>query len=107
MSLNETVLKANGHVQPWELHSELVLVCPEVRERARELLLERNPDAFLGMPRSPVLLPAGTVEESLVNTSLPEAVVGYALWRLVETTRAALFAVGAVLALTLLAEFLH
>ena len=37
----------NGDIEGWELQSELVLVCPEVRKRARELLPERDPDAFL------------------------------------------------------------
>jgi hypothetical protein len=97
----------NGDPEPWELHSELVLVCPEVRERARELLPERDPDAFLARPREPVLLPAGTVDEAHHTTSLPVAVVGYALWRLAETARSALVAVGAVVALALLAQVLH
>jgi hypothetical protein len=35
------------------------------------------------------------------------AVVGYALWRLAETTRSALVAVAAVVALALLAQVLH
>src|SRR5215211_790098 len=34
-------------IELWELHSELVLVCPEVCRRALELLPERDPDAFL------------------------------------------------------------
>src|SRR6478735_8276000 len=45
-------------IEPWELHSELVLVCPEVGQRARELLSEHDPNAFLTRPREPVLLPA-------------------------------------------------
>jgi len=97
----------NSDPEPWELHSELVLVCPEVRERARELLPERDPDAFLARPREPVLLPAGTVDEAHHTTSLPVAVIGYALWRLAETARSAFLAVAAVVALALLAEALH
>jgi len=98
---------ANGDVELWELHSELVLVCPEVRERARELLPERDPDAFLARAQERVLLPAGTIDEAQNTTSLPVAVVAYALWRLAETARSALFALGAVVALALLAQVLH
>jgi hypothetical protein len=98
---------ANGDIEPWELHSEISLVCPEVRERARELLPERDPDAFLARAREPILLPAGMIEEAHQTTSLPVAVVGYALWRLAETTRSALVAVAAVVALALLAQVLH
>jgi hypothetical protein len=97
---------ADADVEPWELHSELVLVCPEVRECARELLPERDPDAFLARVRAPVLLPAGT-DEAQQATSLPVAVVGYALWRLAETARSALIAVSAIVALALLAQVLH
>ncbi|TML44383.1 MAG: hypothetical protein E6G19_08965 [Actinobacteria bacterium] len=98
---------ANGDVKPWELHSELALVCPEVRECARELLPERDPDAFLARVRAPVLRPAGTVDEAQDATSLPVAVAGYALWRLAETVRSGLVAVAAVVALAVLAQVLH
>ena len=97
----------NGDIEPWELHSELVLVCPEVCERARELLPERDPDAFLARPRGPVFSPGGTVDEVQQKTNLPVAVVAYVLWRLLETARAALVAVGGAVALALLAEALH
>lgn len=97
----------NGGLEPWELHSELVLVCPEVRERARELLPERNPDAFLARSREPILRLAGTIDEVQHTTSLPVAVIGYAFWRLAETARSALIAVVAVVALALLAQVLH
>jgi hypothetical protein len=97
----------NGDSEPWELHSELVLVCPEVRARALELLPERDPDAFLARPREPVLLPATTVDEARDTTSLTLAVVGYALWRLIETARTGLAAVAVVVALALLAQALH
>jgi hypothetical protein len=97
----------NRDIKSWELHSELVLVCPEVYERARELLPERDPNAFLDRPREPVLLAAGMVDEPQHPTSLPAAVVGYALWRLIETARAALSVLAGVVMLTLLAEVLH
>jgi hypothetical protein len=95
---------ANGDIEPWELHSELSLVCPEVRERARELLPERDPDAFLTRPRQPdSLSPAVAVPAP----SLPLAALAYALWRLGEVTRSAAVAVTAVIVLALLAELLH
>src|SRR3954452_11691079 len=46
----------------WELHSELVLVCPDLRERSLELLLE---------PASPAV--AKTERQTDVSTSLPAA----------------------------------
>jgi hypothetical protein len=98
---------ANGHIEPWELHSELAFVCPEVRERARELLPERDPDAFLPKRREPVLLPALAVDEVGPSTRLPVAVSAYVLWRLIETARSCLIAVGGVIALAMLAEALH
>jgi len=94
----------NGNVEPWELHSELVLVCPKVREHALELLPERAPDAFLVRTRE---LPAGARDDAQDRTSLPVAVVGYALWRLAETARSGVVAIGAVVALALLAQVLH
>lgn len=105
--LDEPKPAANGDFEPWELHSELALVCPEVRKRARDLLPERDPDMFLARGREPVSLPAGTINEAQPTTSLPVAVVGYALWRLAETARSALFALGAIVALALLAQVLH
>jgi hypothetical protein len=106
-SLNKAVSEKNGGIEPWELHSELVLVCQEVSARARELLPERDPDAFLARRREPVLLATRTIEEPHANTSLFVAVVGHALWRLAETARIAFFTVGIVVALALLAEALH
>jgi hypothetical protein len=97
----------HGDIELWELHSELALVSAEVRTRARDLLPERNPYSFLSRPREGISLPPGAADQPHASTSLPEAVFGYALWRLVETARAALFAIGAIFALTLLAEFLH
>src|SRR5947208_14178186 len=88
MPSDEREPATNGDIEPWELHSELVLVCPEVCERARELLPERDPDAFLARPRGPVFSPGGTVDEVQQKTNLPVAVVAYVLWRLLETARA-------------------
>jgi len=44
---------ASMEIQPWELHSELMYVDPEVRRRALELLPERDPYAFLARAPSP------------------------------------------------------
>jgi hypothetical protein len=107
MSTAEPTPATNRDIESWELHSELVLVCPEVYERARELLPQRDPYAFLARPREPVLRPAGTVNGPQDATSLQEAIVGYALWRLIETARSALFVLAGVVVLALLAEALH
>jgi len=98
---------ADVEIEHWELHSELVLVCPEIRERARELLPARDPDAFLARTREPASRPAATAVDAQPATRPPLAVVLYALWRLAETVRTALFVVGGVVALALLAEVLH
>jgi hypothetical protein len=90
-------------VEPWEVHSELVLVSREVYERALELLPERDPDAFLARP--PVTAFAAVEAER--GASLPVAVFGYALWRLAETGRSALWTVGVVIGLALLAQVVH
>jgi hypothetical protein len=105
--LDEPKPPANGDFEPWELHSELALVCPEVRERARDLLPERDPDMFLVRAPERVSIAAGTINEAQPTTSLPVAVVGYTLWRLAETARSALLALGAIVALALLAQVLH
>jgi hypothetical protein len=96
---------ANGDVAPWELHSELVLVCPEVRERARELLPGRDPETSRSRLRALASSSSGT---HVANApKLPVAVVGYALWRLAETARSALVVIAAVVALAVLAEILR
>ena len=98
---------ANVDIEPWEVHSELVLVCPDVCRRARELLPERDPDAFLA--RSPESIPLATDSsgEASVDANLPGAVLGYALWRVAETVRTALIVFGAVVALALAAQIPH
>jgi hypothetical protein len=93
---------ARRDIEPSELHSELAFVCPEVRERARQLLPERDPDAFLIRRRRP--LPE-VAEEA--RPSLPIAVVGYTIWRLLEAARTGFVAVVAVVALALLVDVLH
>jgi hypothetical protein len=89
-------------VEPWEIHSELVLVSPEVCERARELLPHRDPDAFLVRgPRG------GAATETASQPGLPTALVGYTVLRLVQTARSALIVVGLVVAFALIAQILH
>jgi hypothetical protein len=92
---------ANTDIEPWEVHSELVLVSPEVYKRALDLLPERDPDAFLARPRDT------SFEEAHHTASLPVAVLGYTLWRLAETARSALMALATVVVLALLSELLH
>ena len=88
-------------VEPWEIHSELVLVSPEVCERARALLPERDPDAFLAKP-----LTMGQAQ-SAREPSLPIALAGYTALRLAQTARSALIVTMFVIALTLIAQISH
>ena len=87
-------------VEPWELHSELVLVSPEVCRRAREELPERDPDAFLTRP--PTVAGAPAIEQRARG-----AVLRYTLRRLGQTARFGLLLVGIIVGLALLAEFFH
>jgi hypothetical protein len=103
----EEAAQATDDVEPWELQSELVLVSPEVCRRARELLPERDPYAFLDRPRELILLPAAPVDEEERALGLRRAVVGYAAQRLFDTTRFALYAIGGLAGLASLAELLH
>jgi hypothetical protein len=106
-SVLEDVSEKNGQIEPWELHSELVFVCPEVSERARQLLPDRDPDASFIMLPEPASWQAAGVATVATAPNLPLAVVGYALWRLAETARTGFIAVAAIIALTFLAEVLH
>ena len=89
-------------VEPWEIHSELVLVSPEVCERARELLPLRDPDAFFVRPPR-----VAEATESASQLGLPTALVGYTVLRLAQTARSALFVVGLVVAFALIAQISH
>lgn len=92
-------VSAASLVEPWEVHSELVLVSPEVYERALELLPARDPDAFLERrPR------ATAIEQVSLDPGLPTAIVGYTVLRLAQTARSALIVVGAVVAFALIAQ---
>jgi len=107
MSRGEAHRETDGGIEAWELHSELVLVCPEVRKLALELLPEPDTAAFVARPRELVLLPMGPVDSAQRTLSFCAAIVGYTLWRLLETARIAFFSAGVVVALALLAELLH
>jgi hypothetical protein len=89
-------------VEPWEIHSELVLVSPEVCERARELLPYRDPDAFL-VRRTRVT----AATEPASDLGLPTALLGYTAYRLLDTVRSALIVVAFVVAIALLAQISH
>ena len=84
-------------IELWELHSELVLVSPEVCRRALQLLPERNPDGFLERPR------ADRSEEPVHAT----VALRYALWRLGQSARFAVALTVGSVGLALLAEVLH
>jgi hypothetical protein len=98
---------STAQIELWELHSELALVCPQVRNYARELLPDRNPDAFLERPSTPISPRSDTAEEAPYAESLPLAVIGYTLWRLADTARIAFLALATVVVLALLAQLLH
>jgi len=106
-SCDEDVPVSSDGVEAWELHSELVLVCPEVCRRALELLPERDPDAFLAGLRQPSSLPSTATDERELSPGLPAAIFRYALWRVGQTARVGLLTAGAVVALASLAELLR
>jgi hypothetical protein len=98
---------SNAQIERWEMHSELALVCPEVRKCARELLPDRDPHAFLDRPTMTISSASDAADEAPYPQSLPLAVVGYTLWRLADTARTALLALATVVVLALLAQLLH
>ena len=97
----------SSDVEPWELHSELVLVSPEVCERALELLPERDPYAFLARPQKTVAVRPVAGDEPEVTHGLPSLVALYGLWRIAQTLRAGLFAAGFVIVVALLLQLFH
>jgi hypothetical protein len=98
---------SNGKVELWEMHSELALVCPNVRKSSLERLSERDPDAFLNKPRAPISPASTSADAAPDSASLPLAVLGYTLWRLADTARTAFLALATVVVLALLAQLLH
>lgn len=97
----------DAEVEPWELHSELVLVSPEVYRRALELMPARDPDAVLARPTQPFVAGSNLIDQHAVTPSLPLAVAVHVLWRFGQTARFALIAAGLVIALVYLAELLR
>ena len=97
----------NVEIGLWEMHSELALVCPNVRRCARERLPGRDPDAFSERPRARISPSSDAADEAPYPESLSLAVLGYTLWRVAETARTALVALGAVVGLALLAQLPH
>jgi hypothetical protein len=96
------------HPEPWELNSELVLVSPEVRTRALELLPERDPDAYLAQLREPGSAPTGSTNvRELAAETQPLTTFGYARRRAVQTAGCGLVAAGGLVALASLAELFH
>ncbi|HET8652018.1 MAG TPA: hypothetical protein VFM13_05555 [Gaiellaceae bacterium] len=83
-------------IELWELHSELVLVSPEVCRRALELMPERDPEAFLDRPRDESEAPARVA-----------LALRYALWRCGQSARFALAVTVAAVGLALIAEMVH
>jgi hypothetical protein len=90
-------------IELWELHSELVLVSPEVCRRALELLPERDPDAFLTRPSTQTALASVASEESDAPARAAVA-LRYALWRFAHTARFGLAVTVGSVGLALIAE---
>jgi hypothetical protein len=103
-SLEETAA-ANADIQPWELHSELVLVSPELRRRSLELLPERDPDAFPARPRQPPMVPAPAPADD-EPALRPIDVLRYALHRVAQSARLGLIIVATIVVLAMLAELI-
>jgi hypothetical protein len=90
-------------VDPWEMHSELALVSPEVRSHALEQLPPRRAYAFLDF--TPVMVTARP--PALAELQLAHKVPAYVLRRVLQTAQASLTLVGALVAIALAAELFH
>jgi hypothetical protein len=99
----EEAAAANADIQL--VHSELVLVCPELRRRLLELLPERDPDAFPARPQRPILLaaPDAAADELAAR---PVDLLLYTLLRLGQLAKSGLTIVAAVFTLAIVAEIL-
>ena len=84
------------------LHSELVLVCPELRKRALHLLPEREPYAFLARRTATT-----TADASPPQQAVARAIVAYAGLRALNTLRMGLSAAALFGALAMLAELVN
>lgn len=98
-------IAASANIQPWELHSELVLVCPELRGRSLELLPERRPESLPSRSLAPIVLrPLAPAEDELPLR--PENLRSFTLRRCGESLRNGLTIVGAFFTLAMVAELL-
>jgi hypothetical protein len=112
--------RAHEDVQPWEIHSELVLVDPELRRRSLELLPEIDLDARLARPPEPIVLaplappapaaaPAPPATPASVETEPAVESIGflrYMVHRVIDITRFGLAVIGAIFVLAMLSELL-
>jgi hypothetical protein len=92
--------------QLWELHSELVLVDPELRRRSLQMLREREQELSAAPPPRPVLVPP-PVEAPVPTDDVQverTSVVRYAARRVGEAVRLGLTIIGALVLLALLAQ---
>jgi hypothetical protein len=90
----------------WELNSELVLVCPELRLRSLELLPECDPELSHDRFPRPILLPSAAAEHDQVTGRVVVAVLGYTLQRVWDITRLGFTIVGVLFTIAVLAELL-
>jgi hypothetical protein len=90
----------------WELNSELVLVCPELRRRSLELLAERDADLSQDRLPRPILLPSAAADDDQVTGGGADAVLGYTLQRVWDSMRLGFTIVGVLFTLAMLAELL-
>jgi len=101
-------LTTNGDFATWELHSELVLVCPELRRQSLALL--PDPEA-VAQPAAAVVeppLPLRQVAPLEEPTSEPDSLLGFAVRQVAAMTRLGLQIIGAIVLLLLLTEsFVH
>ena len=93
----------NGDAATWELHSELVLVCPELRRQSLALMPERAPDAR----PTPTAVPLHVVVEDEPSDE-PDSLLGFTVRQVAAMTRLGLQIIGAVVLLMVLADsFVH
>ena len=85
--------------QPWELHSELVFVDPELRRRSLELLPEPT-DVLAARPRPPLEVVVPALEPAPETVGL----LRYTAQRVADLTRLGLAIVGTVFTLAMIAE---
>jgi hypothetical protein len=92
-------------IQPWELHSELVLVSPELRRRSLKLLPDAS-DVLVRRPRRPLAAVAPAPEPTPEPEVREIGVLRYTAHRVAEVIRFGLAIVGAIFTLAMIAEAL-